>query len=66
MGRHLNIILGLRFELPDHLVDRSIIYGSVFTNPGFDQSRNPITYIGQVFLTNVMERTQARTFLFRP
>lgn len=55
MSSHLSLALGLRFKLPNHMVDRSIVCGSVFTAPGYDQSRNPITDIGQMFLTDVMD-----------
>jgi glycine/D-amino acid oxidase-like deaminating enzyme len=52
LGSHLNVASGVRFELPGHLVDRSIVCGSMFLAPGHDASGNPVTDVGQMFLVN--------------
>jgi FAD dependent oxidoreductase len=49
---HLNVASGVRFELPGHLVDRSIVCGPMFLAPGHDALGNPVTDVGQMFLVN--------------
>jgi glycine/D-amino acid oxidase-like deaminating enzyme len=52
LGSHLNVASGVRFELPGHLVDRSIVCGSMFLAPSHDALGNPVTDVGQMFLVN--------------
>ena len=49
---HLTVASGVRFVLPDHMVDRSVVGGSMFLAPGYDASGLPVTDVGQMFLTN--------------
>ncbi|KAK0507405.1 hypothetical protein JMJ35_010443 [Cladonia borealis] len=63
MSSHLNVASGVRFILPNHMVDRSIVCGSMFMAPGYDQSGNPVTDIGQMFLTNVTDTYPTRKHL---
>jgi len=55
LNPHLNVASGVRFALPGHLVDRSIVCGSMFLAPGHDVLGNEITDIGQMFLVNVKD-----------
>ena len=49
---HLTVASGVRFVLPDHMVDRSIVGGPMFLAPGYNASGLPVTDVGQMFLTN--------------
>jgi glycine/D-amino acid oxidase-like deaminating enzyme/dihydrodipicolinate reductase len=55
LNTHLNVATGVRFALPSHLVNRSIVCGSMFMAPGYDLHGNEITDIGQMFLVNVKD-----------
>lgn len=66
LNTHLNLATGVRFALPGHLVNRSVVCGSMFMAPGHDPHGNEITDVGQMFLVNVKDscprekhRTQA-------
>lgn len=63
LNYHLNVAAGVRFLLPGHMVDRSIVCGPMFLAPGFDNSRNPTTDIGQMFLVNFTEPYPRRKHL---
>ena len=52
LSSHLNVASGVRFQLPDHLVGRSVVCGSMFLAPGYDTLGNPVTDVGQMFLVN--------------
>lgn len=55
LNAHLNLATGVRFALPGHLVNRSIVCGSMFMAPGHDPDGNKITDVGQMFLFNVKD-----------
>lgn len=63
LNSHLNVAAGVRFLLPGHLVDRSIVCGPMFLAPGFDSLGNPITDIGQMFLVNFTSPYPSRRHL---
>ena len=60
---HLTVASGVRFVLPDHLVDRSIVGGPMFLAPGYDASGLPVTDVGQMFLTNFTSPFPSRKHL---
>jgi glycine/D-amino acid oxidase-like deaminating enzyme len=55
LNSHLNIASGVRFLLPGHLANRSIVCGPMFLAPGHDESGTPVTDVGQMFLANISD-----------
>ena len=56
LSSHLAVASGVRFQLPNHLVNRSTICGSMFLAPGHDMMGHPVTDVGQMFLVNFKDQ----------